>query len=151
VAVLVFPGLAAPQQLNNGSFTITISLQESTIHIDGETAIVTTFANPTGHAVTVGEGNNGGMAVEVVNGRGEDVRPKMMESANPNPSHIDRPDFGNSRQSKLRKGKKETYVWPFRADPQVMPPGKYKLRVHRRDLDKNAEVYSNEVTLTIVP
>jgi hypothetical protein len=149
VAVLLFGGIAGAQQPNNDTFTITISLQQSTIHIGGKTAIVTTFANPTEHSITMGEGNNGGIAVEVLNGTGDDIWPRMMDSAHPNRLHIDRPVFAIVRSSSLKKGEKLSFTWPFTADPQFMPPGKYKLRVHNRDLDHNIEVYSNEVILTV--
>lgn len=148
-AVLLVAGMAGAQPANNDTFTIAISLQESTIHVGGRTAIVTVFANPTEHTVTMGESFNGGVGVQVINEEGEDITPKILESTNP--SHADRPVFAIIRASSLKKGKKLTFEWPFTANPQFMPPGKYKLRVHRRDLDHNIEVYSNEAVLTVVP
>lgn len=146
-AVLLVAGMAGAQPANNDTFTITISLQESTIHVGGRAAIVTTFANPTEHTVTMGEGLNGGMAVQVINEEGEDITPKILDNANP--SRTDRPVFEIIRSSSLKKGKKQTFIWPLTANPQFMPPGKYKLRIHTRDLDHNIEVYSNEAILTI--
>jgi hypothetical protein len=136
------------QQSLADSFVITISLPKSSVHVGGDLEIGLVFSNPTVHIVTMDEGQNGGMDIEALNEKGDNIGPYISGSANAN--RIPRSNFMLNR-STLRPGHKQTFVWDLKPDPKYLIPGTYKLRIHNRDLDKGSEVYSNSVILTVLP
>lgn len=140
--------VANAQQTSNDSFVIKISLPKATIHFGDELEIGMIFSNPTDHVVTMGEGQNGGVDLEAMSEKGEDIGPYISGSANTN--RIPRPNFAPNRQI-LKSGHKLTFVWVLKPDPKHLTPGTYKLRVHNRDVGTGSEVYSNPLTLTVLP
>jgi hypothetical protein len=139
---------ASAQQAPSTTFVITIALPKPTIHVGDGLAISVTTSNPTDHVVKLGEGLNGGIEVEALNEKAEDVGPHISGSASAN--RIPRPNFGPT-ESAIRPGRKQSLLWPLKPDPKYLIPGTYRVRVHNRDMATGAEVYSNSVTLTVLP
>jgi hypothetical protein len=140
---------AGAQQVPSETFVIEISLPTPTIHVADDLIIKVVFSNPTDHVVRRGEGQNGGMDLEAVNEKGKDIGPQVSGSANI--SRIPRPNFSSLVSSSIKPGHKLSIEWPLRPDPKYLVPGAYRLRVHNRDTTTGAEIYSNAVTLTVVP
>jgi hypothetical protein len=126
---------------------LVISLPTSTIYVADDLMIKVVSSNPTDHVVRRGEGQNGGMDLEAVNEKGENIGPQVSGSANI--SRVPRPNFG-SVVSSMKPGHKQSIEWSLRPDPKYLVPGTYKLRVHNRDATTGVEIYSNAVTLTVV-
>jgi hypothetical protein len=62
-------------------------------------------------------------------------------------SHLD----GGAKSDRLEPGDYQEGIWHLHPEPGYLMPGVYKLRVHRRDITDGLEVYSNTVTLNVVP
>ena len=104
--------------------------------------------NPTDHIVVTGAGDRGGERVELINDKGEDIGPHVMGNGTKQPE----PDMTGGRTSQeLEPGAHTRVVWPLHPEPGYLTTGVYKLRVHKLDVKSGAEVYSNTVTLTVVP
>jgi len=139
---------ATAQQEPPATFVIKISLPESTIHVGDGLAISVIESNPTDHAVKVGEGFNGGIEVEALSEKGEDIGPHVSGSANR--KRTPQPNFGPLWLA-LSPGRKRSFVWPLKPDPKYLIPGTYRVRVHNRDMTTSVDVYSNLIILTVLP
>ena len=107
-----------------------------------------TIKNPTDHRVVAGAGSRGGEIVELINDKGVDIGLHVMG----NGTKQSEPDLiGGPTSQRLEPGYHSHGIWPLHPEPGYLTPGLYKLRVHRLDVKSGAEVYSNTVTLTVVP
>lgn len=129
------------------SFDIAISLPSSAIHEGEEIVVDTTFSNPTDHEIHVGEGSNGGVAMELIGANGTDIGRHAMGDYQKDQEDL--PVIATTRQT-FRPGYKRKFTIRWKPDPGYVVPGTYRLRVYRRDLEANRDVYSNAVTLTVI-
>jgi hypothetical protein len=136
-------------QRAQSTFTLRVSLPESTIHVGDKLALDIVVSNPTDHIVRTGEGSNGGMELEAVNAEGKDIGPKL--SGSERARSVPRPTFGLARYQEYKPHKSGTYRWTREPNADDLLAGTYGLRVHCRDVDSGREVYSNKVTLTVLP
>lgn len=141
-------GWSATAQTTSGTFVIKISLSAPTIHV-GEGPVITMItSNPTDHIVYAGQGRGGGPEVELLNDKGEDIGVHAVGGVSK------RPDSGfvlGINHDAMGPGTHTRAIWPLKPEPGYLVPGVYKLRIHRRDVKAGADVYSNTVTLTVVP
>jgi hypothetical protein len=148
VMALFLHGIPSVSQEAPKSFEMTISLPMRQMAVGQELLVDVVTSNPTSHVVDAGEGA-GGIALELLDGRGVDIGRHAMGNYKPNQEDL--PVISNIRQQALRPGyiRKNTLRW--KPDPGYLIPGSYKLRVYRRDMGTGTEVYSNTVTLVVVP
>src|SRR5271170_4225240 len=55
------------------TFVLTVSLPTSTMHVGEDLVVEETLSNPTDHIVVAGEGGRIGLAVELINEKGDDI------------------------------------------------------------------------------
>jgi hypothetical protein len=105
-------------------------------------------SNPTDHIVYAGQGRKGGPEVELLNSKGEDIGVHSMGgvSKHPESGFV----LGINRDA-MGPGTHTRDIWHLKPEPGYLLPGVYTLRVHRRDVGADTEVYSNAVTLTVIP
>ena len=138
------------QSVPNDTFTITISLVAPTIHV-GEVPVVDEITdNKTSHLVYAGWGE-GGPVVELINSKGEDVSLHILGNERKDTDNYLRPPA-----KRLEPGYHKQALWHIRAEQGYLTPGIYKVRIHRLafingEIESRVEVYSNTVTLTVVP
>jgi hypothetical protein len=138
------------QSAPEDTFTISISLQAPTIHV-GEVPVVEEITeNNTNHFVYAGWGE-GGPLVELINNKGEDISLHVLGNERKDTGIYLRPTT-----KRLEPGYHNRGPWHIRMEQGYLIPGVYKLRIHRLDfkngdIRSSAEIYSNTVTLTVVP
>lgn len=139
---------SAAQQMPAKTFDLKISLAESSIHTGDRPMIKVITSNSTDHIVYASEGCGGGMGAELINSAGEDIGLHAMGGGETckHPAFI----LTGSREA-LRPGTVYTFMWHLKPEPGYLVPGAYKLRVYRRDVTSGDEVFSNRVTLAILP
>lgn len=137
--------VAQPQK--PASFEIAISLPAKEIHVGDAIVVDTVTSNPTDHVVYGGEGP-GGYGLELLDAKGKDVGRHAM--GNFKEEQADLPVLSNRRQT-MRPGHTRKITFRWKPDPGYVTPGVYKVRVYRRDVGANIDIYSNTVMLTIVP
>jgi len=134
------------------TFTITISLPAPTIHAGGIPVIEAITENKTNHIAYAGWAE-GSPLVELINDKGEDISSHILGNKREDTGIYLRPPV-----DKLEPGYHNRGLWHIRTDPGLLAPGVYKLRIHRLDfkfendhIKSSAVVYSNTVTLTVIP
>jgi hypothetical protein len=138
------------QSVPNDTFTITISLLAPTIHVGEVPVIEDITENKTNHLVYAGWAD-GGPVVELIDEKGEDISLHVLgNERNDNDIYL-RPPI-----ERLEPGYHNRGPWSIRTELGPMTPGIYKLRIHRLgfkngDIKAGAEVYSNTLTLTVIP
>ena len=139
---------ATAQQTQAGTFVIAISLKSPTIHVGEGPTITMITSNPTDHIVYAGQGRGGGPQVELINENGDESGIHAMGGVSQHPNS----DFvlGPLKEG-IGPGHHARDVWPLKPEPGYLLPGAYKTRIHRRDVNLRVDVYSNAVTLTILP
>jgi hypothetical protein len=149
VSVLVVGTLVSIATENPTTFELTASLPAATIHVGDDLVLDVITSNPTDHVVYAGEGAGAGLAVELLNGKGDDIGLHAMGIPG---GKIQQPEatFMTSRRA-FRPGSKEHFTWRFKPEPGYLLPGAYKLRVYQRDMKSKLDVYSNQVVITVVP
>jgi hypothetical protein len=130
------------------SFEMTISLPSQQMHVGEQVVVDTVTSNPTDHEVYAGEGRRGGIALELFDASGMDIGRHVM--GNYKEDQEESPVILSSRQ-RLRPGYRGEVTFRWKPDAGYLVPGVYKLRVYRRDLGADINVYSNTVTLTVLP
>ena len=148
-AISMMPGLAGnAQSAPSDTFVMSISLSSPKIHV-GEVPVITlTTKNPTDHKVVAGAGRRGGATVELISDKNVDIGLHVMGNGTEQPA----PDFIGGRISQtIAPGAHTRDVWPLHPEPGYLTSGAYKLRIHRLDVKSGTEVYSNTLTLTVVP
>jgi hypothetical protein len=148
-AIAMMHGLAGnAQSTPSDTFVMTISLANTKIHI-GEVPVMTlVIRNPTDHRVVAGAGRRGGAIVELISDKGIDIGLHVMGNGTKQPDS----DFiGGPTSQTIAPGARTRDVWPLHPEPGYLTYGVYKLRVHRLDVKSGTQVYSNTVTLTVVP
>jgi len=139
---------AAAQPSTSGTFVIKISLSAPTIHA-GEGPVITMItSNPTDHIVYAGQGRGGGPEVELLNDKGEDIGVHAVGGVS---KHPDSGFVLGINHDAMGPGTHTRAIWPLKPEPGYLVPGVYKLRIHRCDVKAGADVYSNTITLTVVP
>jgi hypothetical protein len=139
------------QSLPSGTFTITISLIATTIHA-GEIPVVEEITdNKTTHPVYAGW-CEGGPLLDLITDKGEDISLHIIG----NKRTEDTDCMLRPPEMKLESGYHNRGLWHIRTEQGYLVPGVYKLRIHRLDfregdIKSGTEVYSNTVTLTVVP
>jgi hypothetical protein len=130
------------------TFVLTASLPAPTMRMGDDLVVVVITSNPTDHTVYAGEGLGGGLAVELLNEKGDDIGLYAMGIPG---GKIQEPGgILTSSKEALRPGSKQHFTWRFKPEPGYLVPGVYKLRVHQRDVTSKADVYSNTVVLTVI-
>jgi len=125
-------------------------LETPTIHV-GEVPVITeTTENKANHLVYAGWAE-GGPLIELVNNKGENISLHVLGNARKDTDIYLRPP-----EKKFEPGYHNRGPWRIRMEPGYLVPGEYKLRTHRLDfkngdIKAGTEVYSNTVTLTVVP
>jgi len=148
--LLSFGWIAIAQQTPSDTFTMTISLPAPTIHV-GEIPVIDEITeNKTNRLVYAGWGE-GGPLVELINSKGEDVSLHVLGNERKDTDNYLRPPV-----ERLQPGYHNRGLWHIRTEQGYLVPGVYKLRIHRLaiingDIKSRVEVYSNTVTLTVVP
>ncbi|MGA3132017.1 MAG: hypothetical protein ABSD59_14515 [Terracidiphilus sp.] len=136
------------QQKTAETFQMQISLPAPTIHVGDDLVIKLVTFNSTGNIVYAGEGCGHGIAVELLDSKGEDIGLHAMGGA------------GNCTDSDVVLGPNKEAIGPgvripftlqFKPEPGYVIAGVYNLRVHRRDVGSGVEVYSKSVRLTVIP
>jgi len=138
------------QSSPNGIFTITITLQTPTVHVGESPTVREITENKTDHTVYAGL-SEGGPIVELINSRGEDISLHVIGNERKDTDNYLRPPA-----KRLEPGYHNRGLWHIRTEQAYLVPGVYKLRIHRLafingDVKSSVEVYSNTVTLTVVP
>ncbi len=134
------------QEANPKTFEMAISLPSSSMHIGDSLVVKLVTTNPTDHLIYAGQGSNGGLGVELINKKGEDIGLHAMGGL-----PKEQPRLLHTFKRAIQPGESWTFMVHFNPEPGYLVAGTYKLRVHRRDLGTNLEVYSNAVILTVVP
>jgi hypothetical protein len=134
------------QQTPPATFQIAVSLPKPTIHVGDNLVVQVITSNPTDHLVFAGTGYRVGVAVELLNQKGEDIGMHAMGGKTVEPVVT-----LNSNKLAIRPGGNDDFTWQFKPEPGYLVPGSYKLRAHRRDMKGHTEVFSNTVTLTVIP
>ena len=124
------------------TFVLMVSVPVPHIHVGEELVLKEVLSNPTDHIVVA----KVGVAVELLDEKGNDVGIHAIGGKRDEPSI----DFGPTKQP-LRPGSSDEFTWRFKPEPGYLLPGVYKLRIHDRDMQSKAEIYSNTVQLTVVP
>jgi hypothetical protein len=145
ILLLAIPAFGA---IENKTFVITVSLPSATVHADDLLVIEETVSNPTDHVVFLGDGPGVGSTVELLNEKGTDIGRHAM-GASPKPND-DAPVIHGNRVA-IGPGTSSKAVWRYKPEPGYLVPGIYKLRTHIRDMASKAEIYSNVVTLSVLP
>ncbi|MEO6804578.1 MAG: hypothetical protein ABI286_12265 [Edaphobacter sp.] len=143
--VMLFLGRPTVAQ-QPATFGITVSLPESTMHVGEDLLVRVITSNPTDHIVFAGAGYGGGVIVELLNEKGEDLGLHAMGGKSEPPVAT-----LHSNKLAIRPHNNNDFTWRFKPEPGYLVPGIYKLRVHKRDMKSHADVYSNTVTLTVIP
>jgi hypothetical protein len=138
------------QSAPNDTFTITVSLPAPTTHVGEIPVIEEITENKTNHLVYAGWAD-GGPVVELINNKGEDISLHVVGNERKDTDIYLRPP-----EKKLELGYHNRGLWHLRTEQGYLGPRVYKLRIHRLDfkngdIKSRAEVYSNTVTLTVVP
>jgi hypothetical protein len=131
------------------TFTLAVSVSAPTIHAGDDLVLDVITSNTTDHVVFAAQGGQGGLALELLNEKGEDIGLLAMgipEGKIQEPAGV----LASSKQV-LRPGSKEHFRWRFKPVAKYVVPGVYKLRLHQRDLASKVDVYSNTVVLTVIP
>jgi hypothetical protein len=147
---LFFGWFAIAQQTPADTFTVTISLSAPTIHVGEVPVIEEITENKTNHLVYAGWGE-GGPLVELINEKGEDISLHVLGNERKDTDNYLRPPV-----KRLEPGYHNRGLWHIRTEQGSLAPGIYKLRIHRLavingDIKSRVEVYSNAVTLNVVP
>ncbi len=131
------------------TFTLTLPLPSPTMHVGDDLVFEVITSNSTDQVLFAAQGGTGGLRVELLNGKGEDVGLYAMGIRN---GKIEAPGgyFSASRLI-LRPGSKDNFTWRFKPVPGYLVPGLYKFRVRQREIKSGSDVYSNEVDLTVLP
>lgn len=132
-----------------GTFVLTLSLPNPTMRMGDDLLVDVITSNPTDHVVYAGEGPHVGLAVELLNGHGEDIGLHAMGGDKTNGQGYNAV-FMSFRRA-LKPGIKFKQEYRFKPEQGYLVPGTYKARVYQRDLNSNADVYSNQVVLTVTP
>jgi len=148
LAAIVLSGSASIAAEEPGTFVLAVSLPSPTMHVGEELTIKESISNPTDHIAIVGEGQ-AGSTVELVNENGEDIG--LYAMGIPGGKIIEPSVILNGSKWRLRPGGKYDFTLRFRPVPGYLIPGTYTLRVHRRELKSQIEIYSNKVEVTVVP
>ena len=124
--------------------------QYQQIYVGEVPAIEEITENKTDHLVYAGWGE-GGPVVELINSKGEDISLHVLGNERRDTDNYLRPPV-----KKLEPGYHIRGLWHIRAEQGYLAAGVYKLRIHRLDfkngdIKAGAEVYSNTVTLNVVP
>jgi hypothetical protein len=122
---------------------MTISLVKSEIHVGEDIAVDLTTSNPTNHVVVGAEGK--GLRIELLNDKGQDIADKLIGAASDSDIVI------SSNRLYLKPGRNQEIMCKFKTNPGNLVPGVYKLRFRRRDVKSGGEVWSNQISLTVVP
>jgi hypothetical protein len=141
--IVSLSGLRANAVQNPETFVMAISLPKSEIHVEEDIIVDLTTSNPTNHIVIGAEGK--GLKMELLNDRGQDIADDVIGAV---------PDSGiviSGNRLYLRPGGNQKITCRFKPIAGRMVPGVYKLRFHRRDVKFGGEVWSNQITLTVVP
>ena len=138
------------QSASTDTFTITITLLTPTTHVGEIPVIKEITENKTNHLVYAGLGE-GGPVVELINNNGEDISSHVLGNERKDTDSYLRP----STES-LEPGYHNRGLWHMRTEKGYLASGIYKLRIHRLafingDIKSRVEIYSNTVTLTVVP
>jgi hypothetical protein len=128
------------------TFEMTVSLPSPTLHVGDRLEIQVVTKNRTNHVVYAGSGLGGGLIVELINEKGEDIGVHAMGGVSQRPAI-----FLHTGREGLQSGGSWTLTWYFHPESGYLVSGTYKLRVHRRDVGSSIEVYSNAVNLTVIP
>jgi hypothetical protein len=150
LAMLVSLSLTSVAAEKVETFVLTVSLPATTIHEGDLIVMDVTTTNPTDHVVVAAEGRRGGLGIELMNEKGDDIGLAAMgisESGN----HDEPAGVLTSSKMILRPGSKDHFIWHFKPKTGYVVPGVYKLRVHQRDVTSRVIVYSNTVVLTVIP
>ena len=151
VIVLSLSGwMAAAQQEPPTTFQVSITMPVPTIHVGEVPAIEEITENKTDHLVYAGWGE-GGPVVELINSKGEDISLHVLGNQRKDADNYLRPPA-----KRLEPGYRSRGLWHIRKEQGYLVAGVYKLRIHRLDfkngdIKASAEVYSNTVTLNVVP
>jgi hypothetical protein len=116
------------------------------MHVGDSLIVKLVTTNPTDHLIYAGQGSNGGLGVELINKKGEDIGVHAMGGV-----PKEQPRLVHKFKQAIQPGESWTFMVHFDPEPGYLEAGIYRLRVRRRDLASNLEVYSNAVTLTVVP
>jgi hypothetical protein len=114
------------------TFELRASLPKPTIHIGEDLVVEVITSNPTDHIIYAGVGPAGGVDMELLNNKGEDIGQHAMGNA----AGVEGRDSGvvlYSHTLSLRPGTNQDSTWRFKPEPGYLVPGVYRLRVHRRD------------------
>jgi hypothetical protein len=125
---------------------LTVSLPASTMHVGEDLVIRVITSNATDQIAYAGEGYGVGVAVELLNASGEDIGWHAMGGKGVEPTVV-----LHSNKLAIRPHSKDDFTWRFKPEPGYIVPGVYKLRMHRLDMKSKVDVYSNTVTLTVIP
>jgi hypothetical protein len=150
VFAIVFTFKGNAQNTLDDTFTIKISLVKPTVHAGEVPVLEEITENKTNHVVYAGWAE-GGRLVEIINEKGEDISLHILGNERKDTGIYLRP----SAES-LEPGYHQQSRLPVRTGQEVLAPGVYKLRIHRLDFKigdakSRTEIYSNSVTLTVVP
>lgn len=149
--VLVVGRISNAQVESSETFTMTISLSSPTVHVGEVPVMQLIIRNPTNRSIVAGKGDHGGEIVELVNDRGVDIGLHVMGNGTKRPASHESHFDGGAKSENLEPGYYGRGIWPLHPEPGYLTPGVYKLRVHRNDITDGSEVYSNTVTLTVIP
>jgi len=152
--IIMFLFLSWPVQGQDTSvdtFTVTITFAKSTIHVNEMPELDVVIENRTNHVVYPGW-VHGGNIVEIVNDKGEDIGTHFSRNGNRSSdlAHADE-EMLRSPVKILRPNGKFSDEVTIDVDRQYLKPGIYKVRVHRLDYVSKKEIYSNVLTLTVLP
>jgi hypothetical protein len=145
-SILFVLGLPTVAQQKPATFEMTASLPKPTIHVGEDLVVQVITSNPTDGNVLAGSGYGGGVSVDLLNNKGEDIGMHAMGGMGVEPVVT-----LHTNKLVLRPHSKDDFTWRFKPEPGFLVPGIYKLRVHRRDGKSGTEVYSNTVELTVIP
>jgi hypothetical protein len=137
----------APQSEKPKSFEMTISMPSQQTHVGEQVVVNIVTSNSTEREVYAGQGR-GGIALELLDANGVDIGRHVMGNYREN--QAESPVISSGRQA-LRPGYKREITFRWKPDPGYLVPGIYKLRVYRRDVGAGITVYSNTMTLTVLP
>jgi hypothetical protein len=132
-----------------GTFTLTLSLPSPTMHVGDDLVFEVNTSNSTDQVLFAAQGGTGGLRVELLNEKGEDVGLYAMGTRD---GKIEEPSsYFVTRKMILKPNSKHDFTWRLKPVPGYLIPGVYKFRVRQREIKSGSDVYSNEVDLTVLP